>query len=68
MFGNFDFDVIERSWMYLFTTGMKFTLQLTALSMAGGIVFGLAVMVVTVLPVLVRRARLRAMGEVGSLR
>ena len=40
MFGNFDFDVISRSWVYLFQTGMLFTLKLTALAMAGGIVLG----------------------------
>jgi glutamate/aspartate transport system permease protein len=40
MFGAFDFDVIERSWRYLFLTGMSFTLRLTLLAMAGGIVFG----------------------------
>ncbi|MDB5777071.1 MAG: amino acid transporter permease [Herbaspirillum sp.] len=40
MFANFDFNVIERSWYYLFTTGMTFTLQLTFFSMIGGIVFG----------------------------
>lgn len=40
MFANFDFNVIERSWVYLFQTGMVFTLKLTALSMAGGIVLG----------------------------
>ena len=40
MFGNFDFDVISRSWVYLFQTGMVFTLQLTALAMVGGIVLG----------------------------
>ena len=40
MFGGFDFDVIERSWRYLFFTGMSFTLRLTLLAMAGGIVFG----------------------------
>ena len=40
MFSNFDFDVIERSWVYLFKTGMVFTLQLTALAMVGGIVLG----------------------------
>ena len=40
MFSNFDFDVIQRSWVYLFQTGMAFTLQLTALSMIGGIVVG----------------------------
>jgi len=37
---NFDFDVIQRSWVYLFQTGMAFTLQLTALAMVGGIVVG----------------------------
>ena len=38
--GGFDFDVIERSFVYLFRDGMTFTLTLTALAMAGGIVFG----------------------------
>lgn len=37
---NFDFNVIERSWVYLFTTGMTFTLQLTVMAMIGGIVLG----------------------------
>jgi glutamate/aspartate transport system permease protein len=37
---GFDFDVIQRSWVYLFTEGMTFTLTLTALAMVGGIVFG----------------------------
>ena len=40
MFANFDFDVIARSWQYLFFTGMAFTLQLTLYAMAGGIVVG----------------------------
>ena len=40
MFSNFDFDVIERSWVYLFKTGMAFTLELTGLAMVGGIVIG----------------------------
>ncbi|HEV2612446.1 MAG TPA: ABC transporter permease subunit [Noviherbaspirillum sp.] len=40
MFDNFDFDVIQRSWVYLFQTGMVFTLQLTALAMTGGIIVG----------------------------
>ena len=40
MFGNYDFDVIQRSLGYLFREGMVFTLTLTALSMSGGIVFG----------------------------
>jgi len=38
--GGFDFDVIQRSWVYLFRDGMTFTLTLTALSMVGGIFFG----------------------------
>jgi glutamate/aspartate transport system permease protein len=37
---SFDFDVIQRSWGYLFREGMSFTLTLTALAMAGGIVSG----------------------------
>jgi glutamate/aspartate transport system permease protein len=37
---GFDFDVIQRSWVYLFREGMTFTLTLTALTMTGGIVFG----------------------------
>jgi glutamate/aspartate transport system permease protein len=40
MFANFDFDVIARSWQYLFFTGMTFTLQLTLYAMVGGIVVG----------------------------
>lgn len=40
MFSNFDFDVIERSWVYLFQTGMVFTLQLTVMAMIGGIILG----------------------------
>jgi len=37
---NFDFDVIQRSWVYLFSTGMSFTLELTGLAMVGGITVG----------------------------
>ncbi len=37
---NLDFDVIQRSWVYLFSTGMSFTLELTALAMVGGITVG----------------------------
>ncbi|MES2538757.1 MAG: ABC transporter permease subunit [Pseudomonadota bacterium] len=40
MFANFDFDVIARSWVYLFKTGMAFTLELTGLAMVGGIILG----------------------------
>ena len=38
--GDFDFNVIERSWVYLFQTGMAFTIQLTLMAMVGGIVLG----------------------------
>jgi glutamate/aspartate transport system permease protein len=38
--GDFDWDVINRSYKYLFATGMTFTLQLTFLAMIGGIFFG----------------------------
>lgn len=40
MFANFDFDVIQRSWVYLFTTGMVFTLKLTLFAMVGGTLLG----------------------------
>src|ERR1700752_1906551 len=40
MFANYDFDVIWRSLPYLFYQGMTFTLMLTALATAGGIVIG----------------------------
>ncbi|HUJ86000.1 MAG TPA: ABC transporter permease subunit [Burkholderiales bacterium] len=40
MFGGYDFDVIARSWRYLFFDGMAFTLRLTVFAMAGGVVFG----------------------------
>ncbi|PHV05109.1 amino acid ABC transporter permease [Janthinobacterium sp. BJB412] len=40
MFAQFDFDVIARSWVYLFQVGMAFTLQLTALAMLGGVALG----------------------------
>ena len=40
MFSNFDFDVIQRSWVYLFQVGMVFTLKLTILAMAGGTILG----------------------------
>jgi len=40
MFAGFDFNVIERSFVYLFKEGMTFTLTLTAMSAVGGIVFG----------------------------
>jgi glutamate/aspartate transport system permease protein len=37
---DFDFDVIQRSWVYLFRDGMVFTLKLTVLSTLGGITLG----------------------------
>jgi glutamate/aspartate transport system permease protein len=40
MFSNYDFDVIWRSLPYLFYQGMTFTLLLTALATAGGIIIG----------------------------
>ena len=54
MFSNFDFDVIWRSLPYLFSQGMTFTVMLTALATAGGIVIGtlLALMRLSGVPVL----------------
>src|SRR5438552_12457705 len=54
MFSAFDFDVILRSLPYLFYQGMTFTLLLTALATAGGIVIGtlLALMRLSSLPFL----------------
>ncbi len=40
MFSNLDFDVIVRSLPYLFFEGMRFTVTLTLLATAGGIVLG----------------------------
>jgi glutamate/aspartate transport system permease protein len=40
MLSSFDFDVIARSWPYLFKTGMVFTLELTVLAMLGGVALG----------------------------
>jgi glutamate/aspartate transport system permease protein len=40
VFSGFDFDVIGRSLPYLFREGMAFTVTLTLIAMAGGIVFG----------------------------
>src|SRR5918992_2995878 len=37
---GFDFDVIRRSWGYLFMDGMTFTVTLTLIAAGGGIVFG----------------------------
>ncbi len=40
MFGSFDFNVIQRSLVYLFRDGMTFTVTLTLMAMTGGIIFG----------------------------
>ncbi|MDG5976081.1 glutamate aspartate transport system permease gltK [Hydrogenophaga taeniospiralis CCUG 15921] len=40
MFNTFDFDTITRSWHTLIFQGLAFTLEVTALSMLGGIVLG----------------------------
>jgi len=40
MFANFDWDVILRSLPYLFLDGMRFTIMLTFMATAGGIVIG----------------------------
>src|SRR6266568_733339 len=40
MLSGFDFDVIQRSFPYLFREGMTFTVTLTLMAMTGGIVFG----------------------------
>src|SRR6266436_860629 len=40
MDSGFDFDVIQRSWGYLFGEGMTFAVTLTLLAMSGGIIFG----------------------------
>ncbi|MDO8692581.1 MAG: ABC transporter permease subunit [Sheuella sp.] len=40
MFSNFDFEVITRTWPYLFKEGMSFTLMLTGLSAVSGIILG----------------------------
>ena len=40
MLGNFDFDVIARTWQVLILQGMAFTVQVTLLAMVGGIVLG----------------------------
>lgn len=59
MFANFDFDVIRRSWMYLFETGMVFTLKLTGLAMVGGIVLG-------TLLAMMRLSRFKTLSLIGT--
>ncbi|MGC1960253.1 MAG: amino acid ABC transporter permease, partial [Pseudolabrys sp.] len=40
MFSNIDWNVIIRSLPYLFFDGMRFTIMLTLMATAGGIVIG----------------------------
>lgn len=40
MFSTFDFDVIWRTWPYLFFEGMRFTVQLTLIATIGGLFLG----------------------------
>lgn len=40
MLGNFDLDVISRSWETLIFKGLAFTIEVTLLSMVGGILLG----------------------------
>ncbi|MFB9241351.1 ABC transporter permease subunit [Massilia antarctica] len=56
---DFDVDVIARSWVYLFQTGMVFTVKLTALAMTGGIVLG-------TLLALMRLSSIRAVSLLAS--
>ena len=57
--GDFDFNVIQRSVGYLFREGMTFTLTLTALAAAGGIVFGTLLAVIAVVATMSRTVALR---------
>jgi glutamate/aspartate transport system permease protein len=56
---NFDFDVIQRSWVYLFRDGMTFSLTLTALASLGGVLFG-------TLLALMRLSSFRVLSTVAS--
>jgi glutamate/aspartate transport system permease protein len=54
---NLDFEIIGRTWKYLFFDGMAFTIQLTVLAMVGGIILG------TMLPL----ARLSSFTPVSAI-
>lgn len=60
MFENFDLQIILRSLPYLFLQGMAFTLQLTAIAAAAGIVLG-------TLLALARRSRFRLLARIAGL-
>ena len=56
---EFDFDVIQRSWVYLFRDGMTFSLTLTALASVGGVLFG-------TLLALMRLSSIKAMSMISA--
>ena len=60
MFDNLDFDVIRRSFAYLFLDGMTFTLMLTGLAALGGLVFGTLI-------ALMRLSSYRLLGRIAGL-
>ncbi len=60
MFDNLDFDVIRRSFGYLFLDGMTFTLMLTGLAALGGLVFGTLI-------ALMRLSSYRLLGRIAGL-
>ena len=60
MFANFDFDVIRRSFAYLFIDGMTFTLTLTGLGALGGLIFGTMI-------ALMRLSGYKLLGRIAGL-
>src|SRR5438045_5313668 len=60
MFTSFDFDVIRRSFGYLFFDGMTFTLTLTGLAALGGLIFGTLI-------ALMRLSGFRLLGRIAGL-
>src|ERR1700742_3477796 len=60
MFGSFDFDVIRRSFGYLFYEGMTFTVMLTALAASGGLILGTLI-------ALMRLSGYRLLGRIAGL-
>src|ERR1700753_3288338 len=60
MFGSFDFDVIRRSFGYLFYEGMTFTVMRTALSATGGLILGTMI-------ALMRLSGYRLLGRIAGL-
>ena len=59
MNAGYDFEVIQRSLPYLFREGMTFTVTLTLIAMAGGIIFG------TILAMM-RMGRIRPLSVVAG--